>query len=403
VFVGFLYELRRRKVPVGAQEAVALAQALEAGLHDSSLDGFYEVARALMVHNEAHLDAFDQAFLAHFKGVEDEGNALLGELVGWLEQAAARDAGDRTPDEEAALKALEPEALRQLFEARMREQERRRQEEKGAGDAQERSAKGLGPQGDAGGDAAQGVGGRRGAMHTADARLYRGYRDDRVLDTRSLGLALRKLRAFQREGAFDELDLEGTIDATARNAGELEVILRPRRKPSTRVLLLMDVGGSMTPHAHLVNRLFSAARKATHFRELRTHYFHNCVYGSVYRSEGFGEPVSVPELLAECGPHWKLVVVGDALMAPYELLLRAGSAGRYAPDGLEGIVWMMQLANHFERSAWLNPEPPGSWWSPTIRTLRSVFSMFPLTVEGLGEAVGHLTRGGVRKGPALAR
>jgi len=159
----------------------------------------------------------------------------------------------------------------------------------------------------------------------------------------------------------------------------------------------------MRPHAHLVNRLFSAARKATHFRELRTYYFHNCVYGSVYRTEGFGEPVSLAELLSDCGPAWKLVLVGDALMAPYELLLRAGSQGHYRPDGVEGIVWMMQLATHFERSAWLNPEPAASWWSPTIRTLRSVFSMFPLTVEGLGDAVGHLTRGGVRKGPVLAR
>jgi uncharacterized protein len=400
MFVGFLYELRRRKVPVGAQEANALAQALEAGLHDSSLDGFYEVARALLVHSEAHLDAFDQAFLAHFKGIETEGNALLAEFLEWLEQAAAKDSDDRTPEEEGALSALEPQALRELFNRRMAEQERRRTE--GAGSAEERSRRGSGPLGEEG-EAADGAGGRRGAMKTADARLYRGYRDDRVLDTRSLGVALRKLRAFQREGAFDELDVEGTIDATARNAGELEVILRPPRKPTTRVLLLMDVGGSMTPHAHLVNRLFSAARKATHFRELRTYYFHNCVYGSVYRTEGFGQPLSVPELLSECGPQWKLVLVGDALMAPYELLMRAGSHGRYSQDGVEGVVWMMQLAQHFERSAWLNPEPPNSWWSPTIRTLKSVFSMFPLTVEGLGEAVGHLTKGGVRKGPVLVR
>jgi len=403
MFVGFLYELRRRKVPVGAQEAVALAQALEAGLHDSSLDGFYEVARALLVHNEAHLDAFDQAFLSHFKGVEDEGDALVEELLSWLEHAAAREPGERTPEEEAALSALEPEALRRLFQERMREQEQRRREDTGAGEQKARARTGRGREGEAG-EAAEGAGGRQGAMKTADARLYRGYRNDRVLDTRSLGVALRKLRAFQREGAFDELDLEGTIDATARNAGELEVILRPPRKPSTRVLLLMDVGGSMTPHAHLVNRLFSAARKATHFRELRTHYFHNCVYGAVYKTEGFGEPVSIPELLADCGPHWKLVVVGDALMAPYELLMRAGTHGRYSEEGVEGVVWMMQLAQHFERSAWLNPEPPNSWWSPTIRTLRNVFSMFPLTVEGLGEAVGHLTRGGVRKkGPVLVR
>ncbi|MGO9829599.1 MAG: VWA domain-containing protein [Myxococcaceae bacterium] len=402
MFVGFLYELRRRKVPVGTQEAVALAQALRAGLHDSSLEGFYEVARALLIHNEAHLDAFDQAFLAHFKGVEDAGNALLEELLEWLEVARATNAGERTPEEAAALAALEPEALRQLFEARMHRPQRRPGEGNGLGTAGTQASQGSGPRTD-GGEASAGTGGRRGAMKTADARLYRGYRDDRILDTRSLAVALRKLRAFQREGALDELDLEATIDATAKNAGELEVVLRAPRKPNTRVLLLMDVGGSMTPHAHLVSRLFSAARKATHFRELRTHYFHNCVYGSVYRTEGLGEPVTVPELLGECGPHWKLVVVGDALMAPYELMLRSGAQGRYREDGVEGVVWMMQMAQHFERSAWLNPEPPASWWSPTIRTLRSLFPMFPLTVEGLGEAVGHLTRGGVRKGARVTR
>jgi uncharacterized protein with von Willebrand factor type A (vWA) domain len=402
MFVGFLYELRRRKVPVGAQEAVALAKALEAGLHDSSLDGFYEVARALLVHNEAHLDAFDMAFLAHFKGVEEAGDMLVEELLGWLEQASGRDSADRTKEEEAALAALEPAALRALYQKRMAEKARRRGGPNGTGE-QQGLARGDASPASGEGESAEGAAGRKGAMRTADARLYRGYRDDRVLDTRALGVALRKLRAFQREGAFDELDVEGTIDATARNAGELEVILRPPRKPSTRVLLLMDVGGSMTPHAHLVNRLFSAARKATHFRELRTYYFHNCVYGSVYRTEGFGEPVSVPELLAECGPAWKLVLVGDALMAPYELLMRAGPHGRYSQEGTEGVVWMMQLAQHFERSAWLNPELQGSWWSPTIKTLRGLFPMYPLTVEGLGEAVGHLTRGGVRKGPVVAR
>ena len=284
----------------------------------------------------------------------------------------------------------------------MRTLQRRRGQDKAPGQAQDGAAQGAGPQGE-GGEASDGAAGRRGAMKTADARLYRGYRDDRVLDTRSLAVALRKLRAFQREGALDELDLEATIDTTAKNGGELEVVLRPPRKPSTRVLLLMDVGGSMTPHAHLVNRLFSAARKATHFRELRTYYFHNCIYGSVYRTEGFGEPLSVPELLGDCGPHWKLVLVGDALMAPYELMLRTGAQGRYTADGVEGVVWMMQLAQHFERSAWLNPEPAASWWSPTIRTLRGLFPMFPLTVEGLGEAVGHLTRGGGRKEAAARR
>jgi uncharacterized protein with von Willebrand factor type A (vWA) domain len=210
-------------------------------------------------------------------------------------------------------------------------------------------------------------------------------------------MALRKLRAFAREGAPDELDLEGTIDATARNAGELEVVLRPPRRPDTRVLLLLDVGGSMTPHAHLVDRLFSAAKQATHWKELRTYYFHNCVYGRVFRTERFLDPVPVTTLLADCGPHWKLVVVGDALMAPYELMLRSTGLEMYDERGPEGVVWLMQLAEHFHRHAWLNPEPLTAWWAQTIRTVHRIFPMFPLTLAGLGEAVNHLARRGAAR------
>jgi uncharacterized protein len=398
MFVGFLYELRRRKVPVGAQEALALARALETGLHDSSLEGFYDVARALCVHTEAHLDAFDQAFLAHFKGIEEKGQALAEELLEWLRQAADKPPRERSAEESAALDALDAATLQALFEQRMREQRERHDDgNRWIG------TRGTSPFGNAGKAAApegfriEGDGGGRSALKTADARLYRGYRDDQVLDTRALGMALRKLRAFTREGAPDELDLDGTIDATARNAGELEVVLRPPRRPDTRVLLLLDVGGSMTPHAHVVDRLFSAAKQATHFRELRTCYFHNCVYGRVYRTERFSDPIPVPTLLADCGPHWKLVVVGDALMAPYELMLRSSGTDLFDEQGPEGIVWLMQLAEHFQRHVWLNPEPESAWWAQTVRTIRKVFPMFTLTLGGLGEAVTHLVRRGAAR------
>ncbi|MGZ6130448.1 MAG: vWA domain-containing protein [Myxococcaceae bacterium] len=396
MFVGFLYELRRRKVPVGAQEA--LVRALETGLHDSSLEGFYDVARALCVHTEVHLDAFDQAFLAHFKGIEEKGQALAGELLEWLQQAADKPPRERSAEESAALDALDAATLQALFEQRMREQRERHDEgNRWIG------TRGTSPFGNAGKAAApvgfriEGEGGGRSALKTADARLYRGYRDDQVLDTRALGMALRKLRAFTREGAPDELDLEGTIDATARNAGELEVVLRPPRRPDTRVLLLLDVGGSMTPHSHTVDRLFSAAKQATHFKELRTYYFHNCVYGRVYRTERFSDPIPVPTLLADCGPHWKLVVVGDALMAPYELMLRSSGTDLFDEQGPEGIVWLMRLAEHFQRHVWLNPEPQSAWWAQTVRTIRKVFPMFTLTLGGLGEAVTHLVRRGAAR------
>jgi uncharacterized protein with von Willebrand factor type A (vWA) domain len=242
-----------------------------------------------------------------------------------------------------------------------------------------------------------GAGSNRSAIHVAGSRRYRGYRDDVALDVRQMAVALRKLRAFAREGAAQELDLDGTIDATAKNAGELEIVLRPPRRSNTRVILLMDVGGSMDPYAHLVSRLFTAAKKATHFKELRSYYFHNCVYGRVYEDASFTKPVRVRDLLAECGPHYKLIVVGDALMAPYELLAAGGALDLDDDNKIEGIVWLMMLEDHFERSCWLNPEPRKYWGGNTIEYVARIFEMFPLTLEGLGEAVLHLTKSRARR------
>ena len=394
MFLPFLYELRRRKVPVGAQEALALAQALAAGLHDSSLDGFYNVARALLIHSEAHLDAFDEAFLARFKGIEIQSAALKEELLGWLERAIERR--DLTPEELALLEDYSPEELQRMFERLLEEQTERHD-----GGNKWIGTGGTSPFGHSGaarkGIRVGGAGGNRSAIRTADARAYRFYRRDLTLDVRQMTVALRKLRVFAREGGEPELDLEETIDATARNAGELEVILRPPRRPNTRVILLMDVGGSMDPYAHLVSRLFTAASKSTHFKELRCYYFHNCIYGHVYKTEGFSQRVRVRDLLAECGRRYKLIVVGDALMAPYELLQTGGSLDLGDDRHLEGIAWLKLLVDHFRRCTWLNPEPIRFWQGNTIEMVRSVFPMHPLTLSGLEEAVGHLTRGLTRR------
>lgn len=391
MFVPFLYELRRRKVPVGTHEAVALAAALARGLHESSLDGFYFVARALLVHSEAHLDAFDQAFALHFRGAAAAGVDLHQQLLDWLREAKARK--QLSEEERALLEQFDLEELHRLFEQRLREQTERHD-----GGNKWIGTGGTSPFGHSGaareGFRVGGPGGNRSALRVAEQRGFQAYRSDILLDTRQLAVALRRLRAFAREGHAEELDVEGTIDQTARNAGELEVVTRPPRRPNTRVILMMDVGGSMDPHAQLVGRLFSAASKATHFKELRTYYFHNCIYGRVFKDARFSEPVSLPALLAETGRHYKLVLVGDALMAPYELEDRGGPLGHWDPEALPGIAWMMRLAEHYQRSAWLNPEPARFWRQPTVEMIRHVFDMFPLTLEGLTEAVAHLTRGG---------
>jgi uncharacterized protein with von Willebrand factor type A (vWA) domain len=387
MFIEFLYKLRERKVPVGTQEAVALARALSLGLHDSSLEGFYQVARALLIHSEAHLDEFDQVFAAHFRGVPLAAKQLTDELLDWLQEVRQQRA--LTDEEKAMLETLDLEELRRLFEQRLQEQRERHDGGNrwiGTGGTSPFGRGGFHPSG-------MNVGGSSGgksAVMSADARRYRPYRSDLVLDVRQMEVALRKLRAFQREGGERELDIEGTIDATARNAGELEILTRPPRRNNTRVILLMDVGGSMDPHVQLISQLFSAAKRATHWKELRTYYFHNCVYGRVYKTDGFQDPIRVRDLLHECGPHYKLVLVGDALMAPYELL---GTSGYSEDDRVAGIQWLGHLKDHFDRAVWLNPEPPRTWRGNTIEAIARVFPMFPLTLEGLSEAVTELVKG----------
>ncbi|WP_053233566.1 vWA domain-containing protein [Sandaracinus amylolyticus] len=397
MIVPFLYVLRSQKVPVGTTEVIQLARALEAGLHDSSLDGFYHVARAILVHSEAHYDAFDQAFAHHFRGAELQAKELRKELLEWLEEAIERPT-ELTDEERAMLEQYDLETLKRMFEERLNEQTERHD-----GGNRWIGTGGTSPFGNSGAAPRPGIrvggrGGGRSAVQIAQRRAWQGYRDDLTLDVRQMQVALRKLRAFAREGAQDELDIQGSIDATAKNAGELEVVLRPPRRPNVRVLLVMDVGGSMEPYAHLCSRLFSAASKATHFKELRHYYFHNCVYGHVYEDEKFTKPKKVRDLLAECGPHYKLIMVGDALMAPYELLQSGGSIDLGDENRVEGIRWLQTLQEHFERSCWLNPEPEKYWSGNTIEYVKNVFDMFPLTVHGLGEAVGHLTKGkGLRK------
>lgn len=395
MFIPFIYRLRQYGVPVGAQESVALAKALMLGLHDSSLDGFYHTARALCVHDEGHLDAFDQAFLAEYRGIEGKSVKLKEELLQWLADAKLR-MQDLSAEEKALVESLDLDELKRLFEERLNEQKERHDGgKKWVGTA------GESPFGRAGeardGVRVGGTGGNRSAVQVADARKYRPYRSDVTLDVRQMEMALRRLRMFHREGAEEELDLEATIDATAKNVGELEVVTRPPSRPNTRVILLMDVGGSMDPYVEPMSRLFSAAKKATHWKELRTYYFHNCIYGRVYKTETFDDPIWVNDLLHECGRHYKLIIVGDALMSPYELMRQGGAISLNDNNAQPGIAWLMQLQQHFRSSAWLNPEAPAYWEGNTIAAVRQVFDMFPLTLEGLTQAMQHLSRSKLTK------
>lgn len=384
MFLPFLYELRKRKVPVGAQEAVNLAKAMKLGLHDSSLDGFYHLARAVLIHSENHLDDFDVAFAQHFRGAELDGKKLNEEILSWLKDV--KKLRELTEEEKAMIEALDPEELQRQFEERLKTQKERHDGGNrwiGTGGTSPFGRGGFNPAG-----MSVGGGGGKSAIKSADARRYKGYRSDVILDIRQIAVALRKLKGFIREGALTELDLDETIDQTAKNAGELEVVVRPPRRPDTRVILMMDVGGSMDPFAEAMSQLFTAAKKSTHWKELRTYYFHNCIYGRVYATENFAEPIPLDTVLRQCGPNYKLVMVGDALMAPYELL----SSGQVDVVPSAGIHWLQALREHFPRSVWINPESPNDWRGNTIEMVRGVFPMFHMSLEGLGEAVTELTR-----------
>ena len=394
MFVEFLYELRQRGVKVGPQEAMTLARALGRELHAGTLDGFYDVARALCVKREQELDAFDRAFAHHFKGVPDEAIKITEELLEWL-----RDPKERRPltdEEKKLLEGIDLDEARRRMRERLQEQRGRHDGGSkwiGTGGTSPHGRGGTHPTGIRVGE---GEGGGKGALERAGERRFANLRSDVTLDTRQLEVALRRLRAFVREGALDELDLDGTIDATARNAGELEVKLRPPRRSSLRVLLLLDVGGSMDPFAEVSERLFSAARRATHFKELKTYYFHNCVYGSVYEDASFYRRKDVVELLRECDPSWRLIVVGDALMHPWELH-SGGSRWNWGEEsGAPGVAWLQHLREHFLHSAWLNPEPQLAW-SGTAEVIGRVFPMYRLTIDGLLEAAQKLMAGGARR------
>jgi uncharacterized protein with von Willebrand factor type A (vWA) domain len=228
------------------------------------------------------------------------------------------------------------------------------------------------------------------AVQVAAERRFRNYRTDVTLDVRQIKLALKKLRQFAKEGPEDWLDLDETIDQTCRNAGEIELVFTRERKNTVKVLLLMDSGGSMNPYARLVDRLFSAAHQMTHFRDLKAYYFHNCVYQDVYQD--MYNSVSLPTggLLHNLSQDYKVILVGDAFMSPSELLSAGGAIDYYYHNDTPGLDWLERIADHFRYCVWLNPMPERAWMHPTISTISKVFPMFPLTLDGLDDAIKAL-------------
>ncbi len=386
LLLDFFELLRSRGVPVTVREWMTLVEAMSKGLVAADLRRFYAIARATLVKHERYYDAFDQCFAHYFAGA-DAPPALKAALDEWL--TAPLPLPQLSEDELAALERLTPDELRKRFEETMRQQTERHD-----GGNRWIGTGGTSPFGNGGvnpaGMRVGGAGGGKSAIQVAAQRRFRDYRSDIVLDTRQIGAALRKLRRLSREGQREEVDIDGTIAATAKNAGDIEVVLQPPRENNLKVLLLMDVGGSMEPYALLVSRLFSAAHAASHFREFHHFYFHNCVYEAVYRDARMSDALSTVELTRWLQPETRLIFVGDAHMAPYELTAPFGAIDYYVQNRENGLDWMRRVARHFKHRVWLNPLPGRFWAHPTIHALGELFPMYELTLDGLEKAVERL-------------
>jgi uncharacterized protein with von Willebrand factor type A (vWA) domain len=386
MFTGFFYTLKRKKVPVSITEWLCLMDALSKGFARSNLTDFYYLARSILVKSEAHFDAFDLAFQEYFQGIKTP-DEITDEVLNWLKDP--KNLIELTPEEIAQLRRMDLEELIREFEERLRKQKERHDGGDywiGTGGSSPFGNSGFHPSGLRIGEGSRGMS----ALQVAAERRFRNYRGDITLDVRQFELALKKLRQFNRVGPEDELDIDKTIDETCRNAGEIELIWRRSRKNSIKLLLLMDVGGSMEPYALLCSQLFTAAKSARHFKWFQYYYFHNCIYDSLYKDIEQRDPIETDHIIKTLEPDVKVILVGDALMAPEELFSRYGAIYYYESNATPGIVWLKRIANHFTHCVWLNPNFRTQWSHPTLSAISRIFPMYPLTLEGLDMAIKRL-------------
>ena len=390
MLVRFFLLLKSAGVPVSITELLTLLEALKAGLSEISAERFYYLARTCLVKDERHYDRFDQAFAAHFKGAEDLFKLLSRELpADWLEKMAVRDLSDA---EKAEIEALGGwEKLMETLKQRLAEQQGRHQGGSkwiGTAGTSPFGAYGYNPEGvRIGQDQSR----NRSAVKVWDKREFANLDDSVELGTRNMKMALRKLRRFARRGAPTELALADTIDATARSGGWLDIKMVPERHNVIKILLLLDVGGSMDDHVKTCEELFSAAR--TEFKHLEHFYFHNCPYEALWRDNRrrFHEHVGTLEVMRTYASDYKLILVGDATMSPYEITSAGGGIEHWNQE--PGSVWLQRLVKAYPKFVWINPQPQGSWrHTASALMIREMLEgrMYPLTLSGLDDAIDAL-------------
>ena len=395
MFVEYFYYLKER-LPVSITEYMTLMEALEKGLIHNMVE-FYYISRSILCKNEHHFDIYDISFANFFKDASLKfPEEIKQEIWDWLQ----KDINPlELPDgfQEFLNQHFDIEELQKHFEELLKKQD----DEHNFGD-QWIGTQGFSQFGHSGqnpmGMRVGGSSGMRMAIQIAQKRIFADYRKDIVLDTRQIKVALKRLKKLEEIGKQDELNMDKTIDETARNGGDIELIFEKKRKNNVKLILLMDVGGSMTPYAHLVNLLFSAANNMSHWKDFKFYYFHNCVYDQLYfnAQRNSDEAIDFDELLRKYDNKYKVVVVGDAAMASWELTERYGSIYYYHRNEMPGIYYIREIANHFKNNVvWLNPELIRLEWVPwTRKIISSLIPMFNLTIEGIEEAMNYLRNSG---------
>ena len=404
MLLDFFYTLRAAKLPVSFKEYLTLLEALQKGVvgpntpepdNDEeasgyAIDDFYYLSRTALVKDEKHYDKFDRAFASYFKGVEMIADFTKEVPLEWLRKNLELQL---SPEELAKIQKLGWDELMETLKKRFEEQKERHEGGSkwiGTGGTSPFGAYGHNPQGiRIGQDKSR----NRSAVKVWDQRAYKDYDDTQELGTRNIKVALRRLRKFAREGNDFELDLDDTIRSTAANAGYLDIKMIPERHNNVKVLLLMDVGGTMDDHIARVEELFSATK--TEFKHLEFYYFHNCVYDFMWKNNRrrFAEKFATWDIIRKYNKDYKLIFVGDATMSPYEILQPGGSVEYNNEE--PGAEWLQRLTSAFPKFAWINPEPQGVWqYRQSISVVQQLMQqrMYPLTLKGLEEAMRMLTK-----------
>ena len=394
MLIDFFYTLRAAKLPVSVKEFLMLLEAMQANVvgpqsDACSMDDFYYLSRTALIKDEKHFDKFDKAFGAYFKGVEMLTDFAADVPMEWLKKILENEL---TPEQKAAIEKMGWDELMETLKKRLEEQKERHEGGSkwiGTGGTSPFGNGGYNPQGIRIG----GKGGNKSAVKVWDQRAYQDYDDSIELGTRNIKVALRRLRRFAREGAEDEFDLDNTIRSTAANAGYLDIKMRPERHNNVKLLLLMDVGGTMDEHISRVEELFSSVKGE--FKHLEFFYFHNCVYDFLWKNNRrrFAEKFDTWDVIRKYNKDHKLVFVGDATMSPYEILQPGGSVEYNNEEA--GAEWIQRLTHAYPKFAWINPEPLGVWqYRQSISIIQQLVSnrMFPLTLKGLEDAMRMLSK-----------